>query len=73
MTDKFIWKAGDTVKPQCNSCIHRGLRGECTAFPQGIPDDILFNRSDHRKPFPGDHGIQFELKPGAESPYPDTK
>jgi hypothetical protein len=32
------------------------------AFPAGIPEKILFYEHDHRKPFPGDHGIRFESK-----------
>jgi hypothetical protein len=36
----------------------------CTAFPEEIPREIAGNKHDHRKPFPGDHGIRFEpLKP----------
>jgi len=37
----------------------------CEAFAV-IPDDILFNRHDHSKPYPGDNGILFELKDGLE-------
>ena len=32
----------------------------CTAFPKGIPDVIAYGPNLHLKPFPGDHGIQFE-------------
>ncbi|MCX7004666.1 MAG: hypothetical protein NTV22_15520 [bacterium] len=31
----------------------------CDAFPKGIPDGMLA-RGEHRTPYPGDHGIQFE-------------
>ncbi len=32
----------------------------CDAFPNGIPDEIYREGFDHTKPYPGDHGIQFE-------------
>ena len=47
----------------CSLCKHRNKDGiSCTAFPDVIPQDILANVFDHRKPFPGDNGIQFEPK-----------
>lgn len=34
----------------------------CDAFPDGIPNAIKTTRVDHRKPFPGDHDLQFLAK-----------
>lgn len=49
--------------PICNQCKHFKLSNvSCTAYPGGIPDQILENLIDHRKPFIGDNGIQFEKK-----------
>jgi len=56
------------IIPQCTFCKHawdRSRRGEppqarCDAFPDGIPEEILWNRVRHDLPYPGDHGIQFE-------------
>ena len=32
----------------------------CDAFPDGIPKEILDGTVSHMKPYPGDHGIQYE-------------
>lgn len=58
--------------PICMACIHLNpkdrLRNDtvkkCDAFPKGIPAEILMRGGDHRRPFKGDQGIQFELRPG---------
>src|SRR5262249_16246691 len=53
---------------QCAYCIHLDKNSmcvrKCTAFPEGIPEDILEGRHDHRFAYSGDHGIRLELKPG---------
>lgn len=35
----------------------------CAAFPDGIPDSIMYGMADHRLPVEGDHGIRFVLDP----------
>ena len=39
----------------------------CDAFPGRIPDEIWAMQVDHRVPYPGDHGIQWESD---GPPYP---
>ncbi len=59
--------------PICYSCAHLAGQGAgmtCTAFPEGIPDEILNSEADHRLPYPGDNGITFEQTPGAPEPDP---
>lgn len=54
----------DVKVTQCMKCRHRdGYDVGCAAFPAGVPDEILANEFDHRKPHLGDHGIRFEPKP----------
>ena len=33
---------------------------KCEAFPGGIPEAILTGEHDHKNPYEGDNGIQFE-------------
>jgi hypothetical protein len=60
--DKFTWERGDVTFSLCVSCIHKD-GAMCAAFPDGIPDAILTNQHDHRKPYPGDNGVRFEPLP----------
>jgi hypothetical protein len=65
----------DQLCLQCASCKHflgileirevqPGVEGDvityCEAFPRGIPRPIRDDRFDHRNPYRGDHGIQWE-------------
>lgn len=60
------------VSSQCDECKHLRAKAQrtdpntCDAFPAGIPDEVLWNRHDHKKPYPGDNGVRFEpIKPAA--------
>ena len=53
------------VLPICYSCKNflkkdEGLYFNCKAFPKGIPIEIIEGENNHKKPFKGDNGIQFE-------------
>ncbi|MCI8594901.1 MAG: hypothetical protein HFF09_06560 [Oscillospiraceae bacterium] len=46
---------------RCAWCKHHiGGTFTCKAFPDGIPEEVLAGEADHSKPYPGDHGIQYE-------------
>lgn len=61
---------------QCDECAHLNADGwTCAAFPEGIPKEVMSaghypdnpDVGDHTKPWPGDHGIQFKQREGADS------
>jgi len=63
MTEDFI------IHHTCFFCKHydhsrfslSSTRHFCRAFPQAIPLEIATGQVEHTTPYPGDHGIQFEL------------
>ena len=48
----------------CMFCKHFDLEekaiNKCKAFPDGIPEEIMIGKFDHRKKYKGDNGIRFE-------------
>jgi hypothetical protein len=59
---RFLWTDADALRVSpCLSCVHKHTTGAtCTAFPAGIPDDILLRCHEHRTLYPGDQGITYE-------------
>jgi len=60
---------------QCVSCAHwvsalgtEDGKQTCAAFPAEIPDEIWWNRADHREPYEGDNGVQWTSDDGAAFP-----
>jgi hypothetical protein len=81
---RFGWHEGEGNFSQCSYCIHKHTKpaiawnevqsvvNTCNAFPERIPDVILYNHFDHRQHFPGDGGVKFAPFPNAE-PAPTPK
>lgn len=61
----------------CFACRRRQMgpadKPVCSAFPDGIPDQIWKGGYDHRNPFPGDGGQRFVHDPDVPLPagYPE--
>ena len=57
----------ERIHSMCTACQHLDREKEdshaCSAFPEGIPEEIWTNRYDHHEPYPGDQGVRFELMP----------
>lgn len=58
-----IWFDGPySIISQCVLCKNLEDSFCCKAFPDGIPFEVWNTPYIHEKPYPGDHGIQFEKK-----------
>lgn len=47
----------------CRKCRHFLVAepgNTCRAYPDGVPDIFMDGRQEHRQPYEGDNGIQFE-------------
>lgn len=58
--------------PICMFCKHYNKQAvtlSCAAFPEGIPEAILANHADHRRPYAGDHGVRFAPLDAAAAKY----
>jgi len=73
--ERFVSGAGEVelIEPPCANCVHRQSLLTCAAFPQRIPIIILIGENNHREPFPGDHGIQFEPLPRQPTGPPELR
>lgn len=62
------------VQPICMNCKHLDRDPDatsfrCSAFPDGIPEKIIFNEADHRRSYRGDNGIRYDpIDPTYELP-----
>lgn len=63
------------ISRQCSNCVNlsnavnKEGRPVCMAFPDGIPEEIITGDADHSKPYPGDHGFQYDpIDPSLDEP-----
>ena len=60
MNNRFgDWDESNTRGLPCVSCAWVRAGAVCVAFPDGITAQILSGDNDHRRPYPGDHGIRY--------------
>ena len=64
-SDRFV------LYTRCDPCVHYLGDETCAAFPDGIPKEIRNGENYHLKPYPGDHGIRFELDETIPNLAPD--
>jgi len=59
--------------PICTDCARLiGFR-RCQAFDTQIPLAIWLGQNDHRRPLPGDHGLQFTVATSTELAKPSPR
>ncbi len=65
---KAVAAAGASLEQQviCHRCARRANVYSCEAFPNRIPDDILYGGFDHHAPHDGDNGLVFVELPAEE-------
>ena len=51
------------VSVLCSTCARLRPGLSCEAFSNGIPDEILSGKVNHRFPWPGDDGLRYVLAP----------
>jgi hypothetical protein len=55
--------------PVCTYCAHNTGFRRCRAFEGEIPLEIWAGENHHTAPYPGDHGVQFELAADSVAPH----
>lgn len=63
----FAWADGDIQRmAPCLTCRRKSPFGPtCSAFPNGIPEEILSGDHQHRETYQGDGGLLYEPDPEA--------
>ena len=57
------WYVGEIAISETAKYFHRRNNNvACRAYPRGIPNETLVGRIDHRTPYPGDQGLQWQEK-----------
>jgi hypothetical protein len=57
--ERFVGRVEDLVRASCVSCARKARGPICEAYPDGIPEEILNGKVDHKTPFPGDNGLVY--------------